>query len=943
MGVVMSKAVRADLHRSALIAAVACGLWVLTEYVLMLWAYPGGSSWLVKLRLLPVTLALGALVWLPATSLAFALALIVRLLRRLDGVPWDGPTLWRVSSSSSEPRAGVAAMWGCCVASAFFGFALQRWSLYALTHFKEPKLTAALIAAVALGLSLPATALGRGVRGVAAAGARRQRLLGRWNPLGRWLPALLLLTALVFTATLILWRSSPAVRAVLPWRLMISAGSWGAGGALALWLLALELPRPRWMRIAAPVSAGAIGAVIPLSLVFWGADPATKHVAITASPALTRLISLVRTLNDFDGDGFGSLLGENDCGPRNAAIRPGTRDLPDNGIDENCDGRDFSVRDLARPSDAAQRAVPAAFRKDWNVLLLTIDTVRYDHTTFGGYKDGPKKRDTTPRLAELVERSTSFTFTQAPSAGTMASIPAILTSKFFHSGVALDEKVKHGMPPRLRPENVLISEIMKRTGYATGAITTHEYFNDWGMEQGFDSYDNSIGEKFDPFRITSGVLTDRALAWISRNHSRKWFLWAHYLDPHGRYVAHVDSPSYGTTEEDLYDGELAYTDQQIGRLLDEIARLPGGDRTIVIITSDHGDGFNEHGFINHGQALYRELLHVPMIIHVPNNLPRKIAGATSPLDVVPTVAALCGIDVSDLQFEGESLVPQIFYGEERTDRVVFAETNFPLPIRAAIRQSGKLIYFLKNNLYEFYDLTRDPWEKNNLASKEPAAMVPLRDALHRWLERVLYARDATFNQAVLRMNELLLPSRPTPEVPVADSSFDDGRVRVLGVGPRDSKKPPTLGKPFEVNVYLEAAQAPTQAFRFQLIAWPSSSPADLQAAVAARSIRTPIRTTLDGLFPANRWQPGEYLRERFSLNIPADWTGGAMVLGLAVGDASGKLQPLQGPHPGTDATILVLGTLPVEGVAPVTVPAAPPLPGVSPPAPPLLSPKAPPK
>src|SRR5207342_3637944 len=153
-------------------------------------------------------------------------------------------------------------------------------------------------------------------------------------------------------------------------------------------------------------------------------------------------------------------------------------------IDQNCDGTDFSLRDIALPTGSTQ-PVPEPFAKsDWNFLFITIDTVRYDHTTFGGYAAGPKHRDTTPRLAELVKRSTSFTFTNAPSAGTMASIPAIITSKYFHSGLALDETVPAGNPPKLKQENVLVSEIMHDAGYHTGVIASHEYWNDWGMDQG---------------------------------------------------------------------------------------------------------------------------------------------------------------------------------------------------------------------------------------------------------------------------------------------------------------------------------------------------------------------------------------------------------------------------------------------------------------------------
>ena len=82
---------------------------------------------------------------------------------------------------------------------------------------------------------------------------------------------------------------------------------------------------------------------------------------------------------------------------------------------------------------------------------------------------------------------------------------------------------------------------------------------------------------------------------MSRHARDKWFLWVHYLDPHGRYVAHPDDVSWGTSEEDLYDGELRFTDTHLGRLFKELARLPGADHTIIVLTSDHGDAFNEHG------------------------------------------------------------------------------------------------------------------------------------------------------------------------------------------------------------------------------------------------------------------------------------------------------------------------------------------------------------
>src|SRR6185503_1195925 len=170
------------------------------------------------------------------------------------------------------------------------------------------------------------------------------------------------------------------------------------------------------------LAGGAFALIVP-TLLWWGGDPEAKYAAITSSPALDKLVDLVRVTNDLDRDGFGSLLGENDCAPLDPKIHPGAADIPDDGIDQNCDGHDFTLR--PRVASGPHLPVPPDFRKPWNFLFITIDTLRYDHTTFGGYAKGPKHRDPTPRLAELVKKSVSFTFCNAPSAGTMASIPAI--------------------------------------------------------------------------------------------------------------------------------------------------------------------------------------------------------------------------------------------------------------------------------------------------------------------------------------------------------------------------------------------------------------------------------------------------------------------------------------------------------------------------------------
>jgi arylsulfatase A-like enzyme len=350
--------------------------------------------------------------------------------------------------------------------------------------------------------------------------------------------------------------------------------------------------------------------------------------------------------------------------------------------------------------------------------------------------------------------------------------------------------------------------------------------------------------------VSSDRLTDRALAWIARRPAQKWFLWLHYLDPHSHYALHPGEPSFGETQKDLYDAELRFTDKHLGRLLDELVRLPGGDRTIVILTSDHGDAFGEHGFDGHAIALFKEVIHVPMIIYIPDNPPRLVGSAVTNLDIVPTLAALCGIDTGEATFEGRSLVPQIFAGIEDPARTVFAETNYPAPLRAAVNASWKLIYNMKGNFYELYDLKQDPLEKKNLASRSSEGMGIMKPIMDQWLERVVFSRDAAMSQAAMRMNKVLLGAPPSPQHPTPGVTVDNGAIEVLGFDV------PALvpGQPKqEVAVYLRAVRRPTRPFRFGAVLWGVPSADDVRK-LGIDQARSGARVTLDGLLPSDRWK-----------------------------------------------------------------------------------------
>lgn len=845
-----------DLALAVTVATRAALVLAVGETALALHRYSGAVPLFTKLRLFALAATLALVVW---SLLAIGVALVA-LAPRLGYALWRRPQP-RAGWLAPRPPAGatrpeVPRAWALTLGAMLFLWLCQRAALGLAQVLRERQLLAFAIALAALLLAGLAYGIAALLTKPLRRAAARLSRLGIANPLGRWRAAALALSAMLALALAVAWPRSPQLRSVLvvPWWLALALL---AGGAA--WGLTRRPPPPRSRRARFAIALAALALAV-VTATSWGADPRTKYVAVTASPAFDRLLSLVRWATDLDRDGYGSLFGENDCAPFDATVKPFAIDVPDNGRDENCDGHDFSLRDVPAPS-GPRPPVPEAFRRPWNVLLLTIDTVRYDRTSFGGYRDGPRRRDTTPRMAELVQRAVSFTHAMAPSAGTMASIPALLTSKFFHSGIALDENVPPRRPPRVKPENLLLPEVMKAAGYRTGVIASHDYWNDWGLQQGVDDYDNSIGAKHDPFLIAADKVTDRSLAWISRQGEGRWFLWAHYIDPHGRYVAHPSVVDWGTSEPDLYDAELRWTDQEVGRLLQELGRLPGGDRTIVIITSDHGDSMGEHNVPvgNHGTALYRELLHVPLIFAIPDNPPKQLGGAVSILDVFPTLVELLGLEVGDATFEGKSLVPQLFYGTPDLERIVFAETNAGTPQRAAISGRHKLIYYLKNNLYEFFDLAADPWEHQNLAPANPPELARYKQALEDWLERVMYARDERFNQALRKVRDILLPGPPTPQLV---TSAELPGLRVVGASVE------RRGAELEVDLFYQVVAPPPDDLTIGLRLGPPAGP------IVEMSPRPPGQ----GAFPTRRWRAGEWIRDRFTL----PWTGpgGAVPLWL---------------------------------------------------------------
>jgi choline-sulfatase len=240
--------------------------------------------------------------------------------------------------------------------------------------------------------------------------------------------------------------------------------------------------------------------------------------------------------------------------------------------------------------------------------------------------------------------------------------------------------------------------------------------------------------------VTGDKLTDAALALLARpeDTSKRFFFWMHYLDPHADYLPHPELPSFGTSQRDLYDGEIAFVDHHLGRVLAAIAAAPWGKRTAIIVTSDHGEAFGEHNMVRHGAEIWEELVRVPLIVNIPGVSPGHVTARRSAIDLVPTILDLMGVpgpgqpttgapppnpregrtNPNDF-LSGTSLLPDVFFpaGAEPRDVLIdMPDGPFNDARRALIH--GDLKLTISNGLrFELYDLGKDPEERTNLWEK----------------------------------------------------------------------------------------------------------------------------------------------------------------------------------------------------------------------------------
>ncbi|HUS32915.1 MAG TPA: sulfatase-like hydrolase/transferase [Kofleriaceae bacterium] len=524
-------------------------------------------------------------------------------------------------------------------------------------------------------------------------------------------------------------------------------------------------------RIPSRVILVSVGLMFAILIAVFGlrGEPSQKNqvAVLDRSYVGPRLIPVLRKLSDHDHDGYSAFFGGPDCNDRDKAIHPNVIDVPDNTIDENCDGFDNQKAPTLPDLPTGKNAPAPTLKGGDNVLVIFVDTLRYDRLGFTGYqRDG---KSLTPRIDAFAKQSVVFKNAYSQASNTPRSVPSFLASQY-PTKLKVDAMEKNY--PLVLDDNELLFEVLKPAGFTTIGESSHFYFCDrqkyaetcsnvkntdgnpmrTNAIQGADLWDNTgalpiSGSNHDIAGPRVVEKTKKKLAELAAG-KQKFAMIVHLFEPHSTYMEHdgMAITERGTASlMQKYDYEIAFEDKLIGELLDELDTLKLAGSTTVVLMSDHGEAFGIHTFAGekqffHGMTLYNEVLHVPLMFRVPNNKPREVSDVVELIDLSPTIASLFGV-TPPKSWVGRSLVGAL-EGAPLPAKPAFSEMppskSWPHDARSMISADGKhhVFHRISDSRWEVYDLAADPEERKNVVDSDTQAK-QLQQQLASWEQSLL--------------------------------------------------------------------------------------------------------------------------------------------------------------------------------------------------------------
>jgi arylsulfatase A-like enzyme len=386
-----------------------------------------------------------------------------------------------------------------------------------------------------------------------------------------------------------------------------------------------------------------------------------------------------------------------------------------------------------------------------NVVLLTIDCLRKDVLGCYGNQDG-----LTPFLDSMAQKSIQFRKAQTVAPYTQASFPGILTSSYY-----FDHAKEEKQTEMLSPKRMLLSEVLKQAGITTVAFHSNPYLGDYfGWNRGWDRFYDSMEEDVSPVSpfIKGDGINQMVNQWLSSHirgsDYRPFFLWTHYMDVHEPYIPKKEyldtvAPSIDLSKEEMLelfeevvlkrDVSNAETVNLLGKLYRAVVREADDhtrtffdvleqhgvlDESVVMITTDHGDEFGEHGSLSHNGKMYAELIDSPLFIYNYSPGEAQVCDTlVSGLDISPTIVHLLGLEPVE-NFQGHSLLPLEDYPQkgcygEAIGKLGHRVKDTDQPVYFYRENDLKIIYRVEEDSWQMYDLQADPQEQHNMMDTSP--------------------------------------------------------------------------------------------------------------------------------------------------------------------------------------------------------------------------------
>ncbi|MBE3124250.1 MAG: sulfatase-like hydrolase/transferase [Acidobacteria bacterium] len=392
---------------------------------------------------------------------------------------------------------------------------------------------------------------------------------------------------------------------------------------------------------------------------------------------------------------------------------------------------------LGRPGAAAETIARLWARqgtKRPNIILVTMDTTRADHLGCYGYQGV-----STPNLDALAGRGVLFEQAATAAPLTLPAHSTIMTGMYpTYHGVRVNGNTA------LSDEQTTLAEVLSAQGYQTGAfIGAFVLDGRWGMKQGFQHYDDQFDLKkykhldLGEVQRPGNEVMDAALAWLDGEKANPFFAWIHLYDPHVPYAPPEPYASEYARRGPAgpYDGEIAFMDEQIGRVTAWLEANGLTGKTIIVLVGDHGESLGSHGEGTHGYFVYDYALHVPFLAVTPFEGLRgkRVPSQVSTADVFPTILDLVNVP-SPVKVQGRSLVPRMFKPERKDDVPAYGESMAP-----NLQFGWSALHALRTAQYkyieapraELYDLVRDPDEQMNLLPQSPDVARRMKSELDR--------------------------------------------------------------------------------------------------------------------------------------------------------------------------------------------------------------------